>query len=499
MFAAIYSPSVPAGVLLADFGYSFSPLVEETAADCVVLDVSGCELRFGSAYQLANEIAVCATRPRAAGGLGQKVNVCLAGNPDVAILAARFLKGITFIAPGEELTALGDLPIDQLLTPKSNVQGPKSDTSNSNLKTPNSGLNKQTLDFGPWTLEIKEAEEILETLRLWGVRTFRDFAELPTTGIAARLGLTGVKLQQLASGRTERHLQLKQPAPIFDNLIELEYPISELEPLAFIFARLLNQLCASLLAYALATNELRVHLKLEDGTSHERTLSLPTPLRDHKTFLKLLLLDTELNPPQQGVVAVAIACEPVKPRVLQSGLFIPQAPEPAKLELTLARLAKLVGRKNVGSPEVLDTHRPDAFQIKRFVIAERRPRIPASPRPRVAASPHPRVPPSPLHRLGFRMFRPPLRAMVDASRGYPLQISAWGSNRSVYGKVVQLAGPWRKTGDWWREDCWARDEWDVAVAQSTAATGRQTKIIPALYRLYRELRSGAWFVEGSYD
>jgi len=89
--------------------------------------------------------------------------------------------------------------------------------------------------------------------------------------------------------------------------------------------------------------------------------------------------------------------------------------------------------------------------------------------------------------------------MVDASRGYPQQISAWGPNRSLYGKVVQLAGPWRKTGDWWREDCWARDEWDVAVAQSSAATGRQTKVIPVLYRLYRELRSGVWFVEGSYD
>ena len=529
MFASIYCPSVSSGVLLADFGYSFSPLVEETAANSVVLDVSGCELRFGSAYQLANEIAVYAARPPAAGGLGQKVNVCLAGNPDVAILGARFLKGITFIAPGEELTALGELPIDQLLTPKSNVQGPKSDTSNSNLKTPNSGLNKQTLDFGPWTLDVKQAEEILETLRLWGVRTFRDFAELPTTGIAARLGQTGVKLQQLASGKTERHLQLKQPAPIFDNLIELEYPISELEPLSFIFARLLNQLCASLLAYALATYELRVNLKLEDGTSHERTLSLPTPLRDHKIFLKLLLLDTELNPPQQGVVAVAIACEPVKPRVLQSGLFIPQAPEPAKLELTLARLAKLVGSRNVGSPEVVDTHRPDAFQLKRFVIAENKKmrrrgdaekgrqgeigeegnknHLSPSPHPLVSVSPHLPISPSPRlpvpvsqpPLLGFRMFRPPLRAMVDASRGYPQQISAWGPNRSVYGKVVQLAGPWRKTGDWWREDCWARDEWDVAVAQSSAAPGRETKVIPALYRLYRELRSGAWFVEGSYD
>ena len=545
MFACIHCPGISEDVALTDFGYSFSPLIEETAPDCVVLDVAGCELRFGSAYQLANEIAAYATRPRAVGGLGQRINVSLAGNPDAAILAARFLKGITFITPGEELTALGDLPIDRLLisksqpTPKFKVQNPSSEVSSP--KSQVSSANKQTLDIGLWTLDVRLAEEILETFRLWGVRTFRDLAELPTIGIAERLGQTGVKLQQLAAGKTERHLQLKQPAPSFENMIELEYPVTELEPLSFIFARLLNQLCASLFAYALATNELQVHLKLEDGTSHERTLSLPTPLRDHKTFLKLLLLDTEAHPPQQGVVAVAIACEPVKPRVLQSGLFIPQAPEPAKLELTLARLAKLVGAKNVGSPEVIDTHRPDAFQVKKFEVAtERKTRrrrdgekgirgdgetgrqgegetgrqgegekgrqgdgemrgngddhhpLSVSPRLPLTASLHAPV------SLGFRMFRPPLRAMVDASRGYPQQISAWGPNRSVYGKVVRLSGPWRKTGDWWRVDCWARDEWDVAVEQSGAATGGH-KSTQVLYRIYRELHSGAWFVEGSYD
>ena len=554
MFCCLYYPKARASVSLADFGYSFSPLVEETASDCVVLDVSGCELRFGSAYGLINEIAAFAARPRTSGGLGQKINVSLAGNPDTAILAAQFLKGITFIAPGEELTALGDLPIESLIRPKSNVQGPKSSSQNSNSQTLVSA--EQTLDVGPWSLDVRQAEELLETFRLWGVLTFRDLANLPTVGLAERLGQIGVQLQQLASGKTERHLQLKQSPPRFENKVELEYPLAELEPLSFIFARLLNQLCASLFAYALATNELRVRLKLEDGAIHERTLSLPTPLRDHKTFLKLLLLDTEAHPPQKGVIAVAIACEPVKPQVLQSGLFIPQAPEPAKLELTLARLAKLVGRNNVGRPEVIDTHRPDSFEMKRFVIASekkrRRPqgrgrgdgdtatgrrgdaetsfpktdithpiahihtnsdnphdgphnhsasprlRVPASPRPTISASPRPSVPTSYHPQLGFRMFRPPLRAMVDASRGYPQQVSAWGPNRSVYGKVVQLAGPWRRTGDWWRDDSWARDEWDVAIEQS-GLTINGKNITPTLYRIYRELRSGAWFVEGSYD
>ena len=84
-------------------------------------------------------------------------------------------------------------------------------------------------------------------------------------GVSERLGQDGLKLQQLASGKTNRHLKLKQAAPVFKNSIELDYPIAELEPLSFILARLLNQICASLNAYALATNALQVEMKLEDG------------------------------------------------------------------------------------------------------------------------------------------------------------------------------------------------------------------------------------------
>ena len=89
------------------------------------------------------------------------------------------------------------------------------------------------------------------------------------------------------------------------------------------------------------------------------------------------------------------------------------------------------------------------------------------------------------------MFRPPLRAVVEVDSGVPRQVSAWGKQRSVYGKVVKLSGPWRTTGDWWRNDRWARDEWDVAIESSKERL--------AIYRIYRELSSGNWFVEGNYD
>ena len=448
MFACIYSAELEPDLSLTDFAYAFSPVVEETKPGTVVIDVDGCDLLFGSAYQLAQEVARRAKRSSADGGLNILVSVAIAANPDAAIHAATRLPGITFVSPGEELTCLGEFPITHL-------------------------------DSCLIGVEEKDAAEILETLRLWGVRTFGEFAALPVTGVSERLGQNGVRLQQLAAGKTERHLKVKQPAPVFANSLELEHPLSELEPLSFIFARLLHQLCAALNSYALATNELQVQLQLEDQTVHERRLSLPYPMRDHKVFLKLLLLDTEMHPPAAAVNAVSIACEPVKPRVLQNGLFVPLAPAPDKLELTLARLAKLVGEDNLGSPALLDTHRPDAFTINKFVL-------PSKLNNR-----------QPDHRqcLGLRMFRPPLRAVVETSQGLPAQISAWGKQRSVYGKVVQLAGPWRTTGDWWREDRWARDEWDVAVTPSSKTSTEA----PALYRIYRQLDSEMWFVEGNYD
>ena len=457
MFACIYAPELSAELSLSDFAYSFSPLVEETRSNTVVLDVEGCELLFSSAYQLAREIAERSKKTKTDGGLQTNGNVALAANPDAAIHAATYLKGVTFVAPGEELTCLGEFPL-------------------------------QVLDCSLVNIDEKRSAEIFETLRLWGVRTFHDFAELPIAGVSERLGPEGIQLQKLAAGKTERHLLLKQSPPVFASSIELEHVIAELEPLSFIFARLLNQVCASLNSYALATNELLVRMQLENQSTHERNLTLPYPMRDHKVFLKLLLLDIEMHPPQSAVKSVSIHCEPVKPRVLQNGLFTPLAPAPDKLELTLARLGKLVGEKNIGSPVLLDTHRPDAFSMKRFVLKTKE----GGKRGRRSVNRQSAIPTRRDRQcLGFRMFRPPLRAVVEIASGWPVQVSAWGKQRSVYGKVVSLAGPWRSTGDWWRNDSWARDEWDVALE-----SGREQQ---ALYRIYRELNSGNWFVEGNYD
>lgn len=486
MFACIYSRSVPKtedlipaeseNLSLIDLAFTFSPLVEQTTVDTVVLDVSGQDLLFGSdepaqitevasARNIANEIF------RRGKALRLTINVAVAANPDAAIHAARSLKDVTVTAAGEESSQLGHLSIKRL-------------------------------DCSLAAIEEKRAKEIQETFVLWGVRTFADFARLPLRGVAERLGQDGVRLQKLAQGKTDRNLNLVHPPIGFEQSLELEHPISELEPLSFILSRLLNQLCANLVEYALATNELRLRLVTEprrvgivtrsksdpdvNECFHERAITLPVPMRNPKTLLRLLLFEIEREPPRAPIVSITIIAEPVKPNASQTGLFIPLAPEPEKLEITLARLAKLVGQENVGSPEILDTHRPDAFRMKRFRVENSRRKIISTPKSEIAN--HKCV-------MGFRMFRPPWRAEVQTIRGQPKRINARGDQTAarVRGQIVCAAGPWRASGAWWRDDVWARDEWDVAVIDS-ASDERQV-----LCRIYRDLTNEQWFVAGIYD
>ena len=170
--------------------------------------------------------------------------------------------------------------------------------------------------------------------------------------------------------------------------MELESSVETLEPLSFLLNRLLDQLCARLEARALAVQELTLRLQLEPRVADEQTttlpelenslasrnlytraLRLPVAMRDSKVFLKLLQLDLAAHPPGAPVCKLWITAEPARPRSAQRGLFLPITPEAEKLEITLARITGVVGERRAGIARLLDTHRPDAFRMERFVSA----------------------------------------------------------------------------------------------------------------------------------
>ena len=53
---------------------------------------------------------------------------------------------------------------------------------------------------------------------------------------------------------------------------------------------------------------------------------------------------------------------------VQTGLFTPPMPEAGRLEVTLARLAGLVGEGRVGRARLLDSHAPESFAMEKFCL-----------------------------------------------------------------------------------------------------------------------------------
>mgnify|MGYP000884397132 CR=1 FL=1 len=114
----------------------------------------------------------------------------------------------------------------------------------------------------------------------------------------------------------------------------------------------------------------RPEVELESINGFARTLRLPVPMLDAKIFLKLLQLDLQSHPPGAPILKINLAAEPAHPRSAQSGLFVSTFPEPEKLELTLARIAGIVGQGRVGAAELLD-HGARPSQRFRFRIMPR--------------------------------------------------------------------------------------------------------------------------------
>ncbi len=451
---------------LLDCAQSFSPRVEDAGCDTVLLDVAGLEPLFGSFPKIARNLA------RRACDFGLESHVAVASNPDTAVIAAQGFSGVTVIPEGKEAWQLGSLPLEVLFRRDSNLQD-------------------------------------MEILERWGIRSLRALAALPDIALSERLGQEGVRLQQLARGCISRTLVPVEAPLIFEEAIELEYPLMLLEPLAFLLSRLLEQLCARLGTRALATQELRLNLTLEhppDGcstTNHvgtgaltrpgraqdrrvfERTLRLPVPLLDPKIFLKLLQLDLNAHPPGAPIVKIHLLAEPARPRAMQGGLFLPPSPEAEKLELTLARIGGIVGENKVGSLRLLDTHRPGGFLMQRFAPNGRNSVV----KNNGVKNMDPNLQTAENTVTALRIFRPPARATVTVDEGRPTRIVC-PKRKEICGEILWAAGPWRTSGDWWEQEGWAHDEWDIAL-QETAGI--------ALYRLVRDLLSGQWRVEGSYD
>ncbi|MFZ0888882.1 MAG: DNA polymerase Y family protein [Candidatus Binataceae bacterium] len=436
---------------LLDAAESFSPLIDDGGPGQVYLDLAGLATIHGT-----EEAMAAALRGRVA-KVGMEAAVGVAASKEVACTAAR-CGGMRVIEPGQEREFLNWLPLE--------------------------------------LLDIDAELELV--LTRWGIRRLGDLARLDVRALGSRLGARGVELAKLARGEKSAPFVARPHPELFAEAVEFDYGIEAIEPLSFVMHPMLARLVARLELRGLMAGDVTLSLKLSGGGGDDRRVAVAAATNEVRSLLALILLSLEGAPPPTAIEAIRIAIAPRRTRPAQADLFLPPAPAPDRLQITIARLAALCGPDHVGALMPMNSHRPEAVEVVAFDPS----RVEAAPSPSPAKNAGEGRTPlalqsSPVERrtretenvvrLVIRAIRPAEEVEVMCARG---GIPEFVRGQDLCARVISIAGPWRRQGEWWRIEAgggFARDYYDVALADG------------AVYRMFCDLHSGNWFVDGVYD
>ena len=376
---------------------SFSPRIEEASRETVcafLLDIAGTERLFGPPRVLAERLR------NALITAGFRTSIAVSANFHAARLLAAALRGITVIRAGDEAQALASLPVALLEMP----------------------------------------EDHAETLALWGIRTLGELAALPEAEMIARLGQSASIWRSQALGALAHAFQPIEAALSLREFCEFETAVEQMDSLLFVGARMIDSLAARAATRAMSLASVVVNLELEGGRAHRLMIRPALPSIDRKFLLKLMQLEIAASPPPAAVLSLTLSAEAGQSAKAQLGLFAPQAPEPSRLDITIARLKAIAGEDRVGSPVLEDTHRAGSFRMSGFAAG-------SPPAEHKTGQP----------RMALRRLRPPLAIRVVLCAGQP---AIFHHDQLSY-KVTTSFGPWRSSGCWWSLEGWDSDEWDV--------------------------------------
>ena len=389
---------------------AFSPFLESTAPGVCTINLRGLS-EFAAQngqtelpLELSERAHAWANRVLARiGGLQLHSQIGLAGDPDVARLAAQQAQPIRFVHNVSDF--LSAVPLHAAGVPP----------------------------------------ELLRVVSRWGLNSVGQLRDLGRDELSSRFGAEILEfLDHIAPARA-RPLTWVTPEIDFEESFDLENHIESLEPLLFILRRFLDQLSHRLESVYLVAQELKLTLGLESGAKYERTLAIPSPTRNINTLFRMLHTHLENLQTDAPIVAVALRAEPARAESHQFGLFQASLRDPNQFYETLARLEGLLGAGRSGTPANKASYKPDEFHMEppRF-HGQSNVEPPAL---KMATGP------------SLRRFRPAEPAMLRVELNRPTHLQS----ERARGKIVEAQGPWRSSGNWW-EDAWTRDEWDVRLA-----------------------------------
>jgi protein ImuB len=432
---------------LAEWSARFSPIVgleHSTAAESLLLDVTGLAHLFGGEASLAERIVDDFTRR------GLAARVAVADTLGAAKATAYFhssiinhQSSIVLLPPGETLAALRPLPVAALRIP----------------------------------------EETVGLLRQLGIDRIGQLEALPRGELSSRFGPQLLLRWDQAIGRLDEPIPARSRPPKLEAQWSPEHPLTRREGVEAALEQLIAQVAGMLARLGHGAVRLECRLDCSSGASRPAEpvqvsvgLFRPTASAEHLFSLARMQLEQlRLPGPLSGMHVAVAATAPLldqQQELFFSGDGLPRRHARYLAEL-VERLSSRLGRRSVLQVRLVSDAQPElAWRYDPLVDGSRR----RGSRRQTPTE----LPPRPL-----RLLRRPvaLAATSILPGGPPVRFHFGGRSH----RIAQHWGPERIETGWWRNRTVGRDYYQI----ETTTGGR--------YWLFRRLRDGRWFLHGTFE
>jgi hypothetical protein len=466
----------------------------EMLEDGVLFDVSGLERLIGKPESVAHKITTEVRRRNIPG------KVAVADTAEAAMLLARSEVSLTpedGIRKGPEIGGNARFPVSATaLLNKPELRQPEMFSQ---------------LPLGDLDIE----QDTLNVFEDLGLRKVEDLLAIPEDALVERYGREFQSVIRTIRQQGDRLIVPNIKEDRVSWSFTLDNAVEDFEQLIFILNHGLDDLLRRVESEGHSTDELDIDFGLANKTKRGYEIKTSFPTLEKAFWLKLINLRVSLDAPEAGILSLDVTARFTKPRPTQKGLYAAKRPEPESLLLTVNKLKKLVGEKEVGTPVLVDQRvfRPFALdadkipdvaneqRLSRPICGEARltdekpPSSAASPPGGIAAdgerpvtekhsfSANRAAEPQALFRrpvIAFSIYRPAIKCEVLIRNDHPVFIRT----RDFSGHILNTSGVWKSNSKWWDKP-WKTKEWDIEVEN---------------YGIYRVCKvNGEWFLVGEYD
>lgn len=202
-------------------------------------------------------------------------------------------------------------------------------------------------------------EGAVAPFRALGLSTLGELAGLPSGALVVRFGAMGLEAARLCRGEDNSRFVADELPPVLEELVQLDWPAEQLEPVLFALKMLVDRLCGRLQGRQQAAMRLTVTVGLEGGNPLSVPLVLARASSQSRLLVELIrhrLTDLTVERP---ITTLHLKVDEASAEAGRQLVLGDGAAGEVELEVVMSRLQSALGEEALFSAVPLATHRPE--------------------------------------------------------------------------------------------------------------------------------------------